>query len=214
MKLSLSSLQDLSSDWLVAKTQLKLDLERLVKGITSSWEIEHDANDFQRTTPTISGMFLKLTVAQTITNATETTVTFELPPTYGTYKNSGWDSELQQGKPSLLQPDSAGVLNRLSPQENGLYLISANIEWEGFTDGVRRVSVYDMDKQVNIASTETTGNPAAVEIFFQNISVVGKVTSENRLGFQIKVYQTRGGNQDVEYLTGQTWAQITRIGNL
>jgi len=189
---------------------IEAEFEQLVTRLRAFLLAEHNEDGSHIAEDRIAALFLKFD-AQTIPSATPTKLTFAHPPTYGNHKNGGYDTQIQAGRVSILQPDSTGALTVILPPEEGLYLISANVEWAGTTSKAR-VSIYDRNKGLNIASQEGTGTTGQ-EIFFQNCSVVVPFDTQNTLGYQIEVYHTAGSDMDVEALTGQSWVQITKIGH-
>jgi 2-phospho-L-lactate guanylyltransferase (CobY/MobA/RfbA family) len=191
-------------------TAVEDEFQNLVSKLRAVFLAEHNEDGTHITADRIAALFLKFT-AQTIATATATKLTFEYPPTYGNHKNGGYDTQIQAGEASILQPDSSGALTVILPPENGLYLISANVEWGGTTNKAR-VSIYDRNKALNIASQEATGT-AGNEIYFSNVSVVVPFDTANKLGYQVEVYHTAGVDMDVETTTGQSWVQITKIGD-
>lgn len=186
------------------------EFENLVSRLRGVWLKEHNEDGSHIEADRVAALFLKFT-AQTIATATPTKLSFEYPPTYGNHKNGGYDTQIQAGEVSILQPDSSGALTVILPPENGLYLLAANVEWAG-TTGLIRVSLYDRNKGLNIASQEACGD-AGREVSFLNVSTVIPFDTANKLGYQVEVYHTHGGNLDVETLTGQSWVQLTKIGN-
>lgn len=189
------------------------ELDNVIAKLTAFLQIAHNEDGTLIEQTTIAGMYVKRTLAQTIADAAPTVVSFERPVTPDNplrYRVTGYDTTAPQ---SMLQPDSTGALTIIRPPETGLYLLVANIEWETVsTAGVRRVRIRTVNDTSAFATQETTGT-TSVEIGYQNVSLIAPFGAEDN-GFQIEVFQNRGGNVDVDVATGSTWVQIAKIADL
>lgn len=169
-----------------------------------------DADNEVVVAPVVAALF-RTHAAQSITNNSATKLTFNRPPTFGDWTNNGWDSEVRDGRVSMLQPDSAGVLNVLLPPSSdpGYFSILAGVQWADNTAGTRRLSIYDRSAAAIIASQE--GISGTGNLNHQHVGCVVKVDAQNLKGFQVEVYQDSGGALDAAI---GSWVQIVRLGSI